>query len=546
MKTCPDLLYNRSSTSRAECRVFDLLQSVEMDGAWCAYHSLNCSEHEYKRWSELDFVLAGPEGVIVLEVKGGRIRREGGAWFYKDRFDREHRNNEGPFKQAQSGMYAMKRTLVERHCLHIPAGAVFGWGVVFPDVEWCDDTIETPSRLVADHRAMSKAALREYLRGVVRYWHSKERRPARLDRQFLCQLREKMRPDIDLVPPLSAAVGAAVHTFQTLTQEQAERLRFIETNPRVIVSGGAGTGKTYLAIQCARRESLRGRSVLFVADSPELVAWLRKIEPDRSITMTTYRDLSSISGSFEVLIVDEGQDLLSLDALDSLGARLLGRLDEGTWRWFMDDANQVGLRGSFDPEALEILESGLGSGVPTRLPLHQNIRNTRQIVEAVAAWTGADIGAPSEGTGRPPTVVGYTADSAEGAAVTNLLDELTSEGMELDQIALIHHCDSPPNFLDVLPRRIRTRLVPLNPTTAQGTLRGKMVWGPVDRFKGLERPLVICTGFRDAPSDALERAQLYVAMTRANFGLYVIVPQAAVQGMCSALQDTELNVDRRR
>jgi hypothetical protein len=285
---------------------------------------------------------------------------------------------------------------------------------------------------------------------------------------------------------------------------------------------------------------------LFVVDSFELVAWLRKIEPDRSITMTTYRDLSSISGSFEVLIVDEGQDLLSLDALDSLGARLLGRLDEGTWRWFMDDANQVGLRGSFDPEALEILESGLGSGVPTRLPLHQNIRNTRQIVEAVAAWTGADIGAPSEGTGRPPTVVGYTADSAEGAAVTNLLDELTSEGMELDQIALIHHCDSPPNFLDVLPRRIRTRLVPLNPTTAQGTLRGKMVWGPVDRFKGLERPLVICTGFRDAPSDALERAQLYVAMTRANFGLYVIVPQAAVQGMCSALQDTELNVDRRR
>ena len=75
MKVCPDILHSRAKTSPAECKVFDLLIKVELGPDWCAFHSLNCSEHEYKRWSELDFVLAGPDGVFVLEVKGGRIRR---------------------------------------------------------------------------------------------------------------------------------------------------------------------------------------------------------------------------------------------------------------------------------------------------------------------------------------------------------------------------------------------------------------------------------------------------------------------------------------
>jgi hypothetical protein len=57
----------------AERRVFEALEKLDLDVRWQAFHSLNCSEHAYKRWSEIDFLIVGPPGLFVLEVKGGRV-----------------------------------------------------------------------------------------------------------------------------------------------------------------------------------------------------------------------------------------------------------------------------------------------------------------------------------------------------------------------------------------------------------------------------------------------------------------------------------------
>ena len=96
----PDILLNHKSN--AEERLFSLLQHVTLAGHWTAYHSLNLSEHEYKRWGEIDFLIVGPEGALALEVKGGRVRREDGIWTTTNRFDRTSHLTESPFDQAKN------------------------------------------------------------------------------------------------------------------------------------------------------------------------------------------------------------------------------------------------------------------------------------------------------------------------------------------------------------------------------------------------------------------------------------------------------------
>src|SRR3954447_9567164 len=110
-------IISSATKSRAERLVFDLLRDIDLPDA-VALHSVGLSKHEYKRWGELDFVILSPKGLFVLEVKGGGVGCHEGIWTYTDRFGQEHRNSEGPFKQAQSGLMGLKSRLEET----VPSG----------------------------------------------------------------------------------------------------------------------------------------------------------------------------------------------------------------------------------------------------------------------------------------------------------------------------------------------------------------------------------------------------------------------------------------
>ena len=66
MKLCPKVIYDTGSN--AEKKVFDLLSGLSAYPNGVAFHSLNCSEHAYKQWAEIDFCLLLPED-FILEIK---------------------------------------------------------------------------------------------------------------------------------------------------------------------------------------------------------------------------------------------------------------------------------------------------------------------------------------------------------------------------------------------------------------------------------------------------------------------------------------------
>ena len=87
---------------------------------WACLHSLGLAFHPTKRRAEIDFLLITREGVFVLEVKGGRVRRDAGVWKFIDARGNVSSKRESPFDQASSAMFALQRRIADEF------GAVVG------------------------------------------------------------------------------------------------------------------------------------------------------------------------------------------------------------------------------------------------------------------------------------------------------------------------------------------------------------------------------------------------------------------------------------
>lgn len=524
MKLIPSAVFK--FPSHAENTVYDLLSKVEMGNDWVGLHSLNCSEHEYKQWSEIDFLLVGAEGLFVLEVKGGAVSYTDGVWRYTNRFGKVRENNEGPFNQAKSARFALENVIIAKSGLtYFESKPVYGFGVVFPDIPWKANSPEMPREIVADrYQCESHEAFAKYLQRLRNYWKGKLPGAKGFTAEDRRRTVQFLRPNIDVYPPFTLRLGEVKKQMQTLTDEQYERLDILEANHQAIVSGGAGTGKTFLLIQAARREIARGRSVLVATESAILAAYLRKLVPDRELRIACIADLEpSPTRTADVLFVDEGQDLLSYEALEVLGSQLSGGLEEGCWRWFMDENNQSRLRGQFSEDVLELIKQGLGRQRPVYLPLRQNVRNTREIITTVETWTGANIGRTQvTGHGEPPTVI-PVGDLGEAIRTLEARFERFEElVVELDQVAVICTSGQGRSVWAGLTPRWRRKTVPLDVTTVSAGLSDKAVVGSVADFKGLERPIVIVIDVEAGAEAHLWRALMYVGSTRANYDLTVL------------------------
>src|SRR5262249_15953916 len=152
------------------------------------------------------------------------------------------------------------------------------------------------------------------------------------------------------------------------TQEQFEALDAMAANPRVLFEGPAGTGKTLLAIEAARRSAAEGRRVLFVCFNrllaKKLLAECSSLELVK--TRTLHRQMldvidreapvaetsdsfwanelpeqavahllaSTDTKAFDEIIIDEAQDILRDQYLDFLDLSVSGGLAAGRWRFF--------------------------------------------------------------------------------------------------------------------------------------------------------------------------------------------------------------------
>jgi ATP:corrinoid adenosyltransferase len=479
---------------------------------------------------ELDFLVIDPaRGLLGFEVKGGaEIGRDEEGWYSGS--SPRHRIK-APGAQAQSAMHALEDYLRTR-------GAVppFGWGVVFPDAE-SPDVLgpELPRELVID-----RASLRWADKAVDAVFAAAVSAGTALTPAAVKQLVQLLAPRVSLARSLATTISEEGAALVRLTEEQFNVLEVLGEFPRVGVSGGAGTGKTLVAMERARRLAAEGRRVLLLCYNRALAAHLRqradgfKVStfhglcdelcqaagvawpdvPSGSEAQTFWRDeapslllhaLDRLPAErYDAVIVDEGQDFLEYWWLAV--ERLLRRPTDGVLWVFFDPRQNI--YGGSAWEALRLHTA----------PLNYNCRNTQRIARYAYGLVGAE-----------PKLRAGTPDGAEVAiarcagpgemitAVRRSLHRIIVEGrLPPDRVVVL----SPHSAKTSIVWRAHTfgnfRLVQY--PAAPGP--GQVPFATLQGFKGLEADaVVLCEVQQGLPSSSEQH--LYVAASRARHVLAV-------------------------
>ncbi|MEU7020307.1 NERD domain-containing protein [Streptomyces sp. NPDC046203] len=503
-----------STRSRAERSVFAALKAIP-DARSVALHSVHLPRHARKRVGEIDFVVIMPELLLFIEVKGGRVRQQDGKWYYGPS-GAEERSGESPFTQASGGMHAFERQLGERVGDLRTLGVPSGYLVITPDVDLGRTTEFEPEQYLGSKAYDGGRGLAEGIARAARFWRARNwwaKTPVP------APLREKMlkaiRPDFDLVPNLRARLTDLDVTFERLTEEQMDRLDELESNPRLIWTGGAGTGKTFLAAEAARRSSTTG-SVLFTAVNPTLTTHLAEILSDHPVTVLPFDRLAEAQGrTFDHLIVDEAQDLMTFDGLGVLDGLSAGGLEQGRWTFMLDQNNQLLAPTSFDHEAWDYLR-GLGTVYG---PLKRNCRNTVQIVKEVQAYTGADLGVASAGEGERPLFQNVQDVRDEAALLDAYVADLLQQEVSPQDITLLSVAGDWESSSARLSRRA-SKIEHFTEVVGSARTGRRLTWSSVTDFKGHENHVVCLIDLDPEHLDGRLDA-LYVACTRARAQLWV-------------------------
>ncbi|WP_190818846.1 nuclease-related domain-containing DEAD/DEAH box helicase [Saccharopolyspora pogona] len=475
-----------SSTSAAETRLARMLQQVEGPKDAVAFHSIKLRSHSTKQQAEADFVVLWDGVVIVLEVKGGGVRKYDGNWYSIDRRGDWHKLRESPMDQARTAMFALREILKEDGAGWFACEAV----AVTPDIESPPPAVEWKSNHWWAKDAMSVASLTAAFAEVAKEARSAPPRQkiARAD-----ELRTRLFGEFTRMPIIDAQRGAVIEEQNRATQGQAQVLAALALNPRMLVFGGAGTGKSLVLAEAAKQESEDGKSVLITFHSPSLVRFFEPLVRGRSIDLLPFSNLAD-GKQYDVVFVDEAQDLMNADGMDALDKAIRGGRAEGRWRMFLDPNNQAHVDGEYDPEVCDLVKTEA-----TQLQLQKNVRNTRAMVHVVQEYLGADVGDPGIVNGE--RVYWRPVDGeADLFAAEQAARELVFNGARRDDIWIISTTsDDPPALGDA-----------------------KFVVTSPRYTKGLEAEHVIVC---DLPKEFDERgtAAFYVAVTRARVTLHVLV-----------------------
>ena len=537
--------------SQAERRVFAKLRDQTPDD-WAAVHSVGLSNHSSKPWAEIDFVLVTDAGVFCLEVKGGEIEHRRGDWYTNGK-----RMKQSPFAQAGGGASALYEYLAGR----VPAvrKSLVGHGVLFPDTTFEQHMPEVEQALVYDDRDLS-VPIQVYIHRIAEHWQTritalhKGRRPEPLSRRERSLIVHELAPDFDLVPSLRARISEVDDELVRLTEQQKQLLDGLADQARVIVRGGAGTGKTLIACQEAMRLANAGCRTLFVCYGSRLADHLRPSLAPHGVRVAhmhglmadlideagRHDDLPSVRprdlfdiyypqiaidalgdlnrfGSVDALVLDEGQDLLKPPYVQFFDALLRGELAEGTWRLFLDPNQDIFM--GVPPSELERLE---GYSHPYRLT--RNCRNTQEIALATSILSGVKLAETLVVEGPEVAEEWCVDDKSRQKCAARVLRGWLDRGLSPGQIVVLSQRSFAASTIgSIASSRLPRQVVDISmaPTPDTSRIRFSTIAG----FKGLEADAVLLTDLEDL-DDTETRALLYVGASRAKALLALLLDES--------------------
>ena len=500
-----------------------------LDDSWVAVPSVPVtvgrSDHE------IDVVLASAtRGVVLVEVKGGIVSIRGGDWYQYDK-----RLN-SPVEQVKGAKHSLVKRLktigIDRqdmfmvHAVALPDVAEVpaeGLGPGVPaELVLCKPQLEFPADAIAKLQT--------------------EHRPVPLER-FQAFVRA-LRPDVELEGHEGAVLRAVRSHLDRGAATHLANMVGLDRNRRVLVTGGAGTGKTMLVQKWAKRALERGERTLVVCFNKPIAEQLQRAMRDRDAMVGTYHDMvvrllaphgfaiganptpeycrdvptqalefhaSKVGAPFDTIIIDEGQDFHPhwFESLERL----------------LDPAGPRRLLIAADPAQAIYVDPWTAPTDMMTVPLVYNLRNCRSIATVVQRLGGGEpepLPAAPYGEGIDVHVVGGAREMRKRVrdAVVRLTGSL---GVPFSQIAVLTTRSDTRNTL-LTEQFDECPLVRWEDRSEDAVL-----CETVQRTKGLERTAVVLVDMSAEP----DRTLLYVGVSRAIASLTLVGTKALQEAVLS-------------
>ena len=427
-----------------------------------------------------------------------------------------------PYDQATASKHALIGWLQNEG---LSARVRVGHGVVFPHIDRAPNAgLSSPPDI--SFAKPDLANIEDALLKCVSHWELN----SNLTNEDVDRIVSSLAPTTTVLPKLSKISAASDEKLLTLTAEQVEAFSGLRSNRGGLVLGGAGTGKTILAIARAQQLAKDGFRTLLVCYNELLGAELaHRVSAPPLLTVCTFHTLclqeahraqlnlpdkkpsswweltapellveacARNDDAFDAIVVDEGQDFSSI-WINSLRC-LIAHTSDSPFYVFADPLQDIWKR-NWQSE----------SDFAFSWQFTKNMRNTHPIAEKVAASIGTQVS--SAGIDGPLPIWMETQVDANEHNIIDAVVHLLYEGFGPSNIVVLCHSLE-------LVRSLRERAI------GNYCFGG---WGgngipveTVSRFKGLESEAIVLSLSGNISSENIPSA--YIGMSRARTVLTVI------------------------
>ena len=544
--------------SRGERFLYHKFKNDSNTEGYYVLHSVFTNHHLTNVSGDLDFLVLAPGlGFFAIEVKHGRVERNDGTWIFTNSKGSSTHKTKGPFRQVEDTKHSIRNYILEsvsgnKKLLNRLSGILFATGVAFTSITHNKLNIGPegfPWQIFT--REDLRIPISKYFNRLSKGWHQEYSkhlwydvngsRPTVDDCEVVLKI---IRGDFKIDYSELNRISDNQKLIEEFTQEQFKVLDFTEFNDRCLIEGQAGTGKTVIALELARRKLQKGKRVGFFCFNQKLGEKLNRslnntFENSNGLYAGTlhrylFKNISteptfdhdhkfyseylplefliqneelSEDQKFDAIIIDEAQDLLTENYIEVFDWILKGGIKNGQWSMFGDFTNQAIYINSPEEAKQLLSQRAFFVKVP---PLKLNCRNTKKIANQNTLITGID---KPEFTGF--TLPGISIDvqfpskNKQRKVLENKVYNLISSGIDSNLITLLS------------PKRFENTFLSDSEFILNQKKEGLEV-STIHSYKGLENVVIVLYNFPKINSEGSKRL-MYVGISRATQQLNIIL-----------------------